>query len=280
MKYVALLLALIVVACQSAPGIGVAPTEDSARPMEVIETPVVTLAPLESLPTGPISMVAIGDSLTEGDTDETGLGYTGRVLDAVIQRHPDSTMVNLGKSGWNSDALINGDQGLDGQLPRAVNEVQAAVSNGRSAVVFVWIGSNDLWYLYEYGGDVTDEQEQQDLEHFSSNMDVILSQLRGAGAQVLVALLDDQAKRPIALRGEAFLEITPGELARMSLQAQRYNNAIIERAALHGALPVDFYNTDIFTNADLLYYDGNHPNTAGYERIAEIWLDSLETLLP
>lgn len=274
MKYYAMLFVLLLAACQSA-------QVDVAPPVvEVIDTPSVDLSSPETLPAGPISLIAIGDSLTEGDTDETGLGYTGRVLDAVLQRHPDSTMLNMGKSGWNSDALIQGDQGLDGQLPRAVAETQMAISDGRSAIVFVWIGSNDLWYLYEFGGDVTDEQEQQDLEHFASNMDLILSQLRGAGAQVIVALLDDQAKRPIALKGEAFPEVPPAELARMSVQVQRYNNVIIEKAAEHGALTVDFYNTDIFTDLNLLYYDGNHPNTAGYERIAEIWLSGLEALLP
>jgi lysophospholipase L1-like esterase len=274
MKYYALLFVLLLTACQPAQ-VEVAPPV-----VEVIDTPSVDLSSPETLPSGPISLIAIGDSLTEGDTDETGLGYTGRVLDAVLQRHPDSTMLNMGKSGWNSDALIQGDQGLDGQLPRAVTEVQTAISQGRSAVVFVWIGSNDLWYLYEFGGDITDEQEQQDLEHFTSNMDLILSQLRGAGAQVIVALLDDQAKRPIALKGEAFPEVPPVELARMSVHVQRYNNAIIEKAAEYGALTVDFYNTDIFTSPDLLYYDGNHPNTAGYERITEIWLNGLEALLP
>lgn len=274
MKYYALLFVLLLAACQPA-------QVDVAPPVvEVIDTPSVNLSSPETLPAGPISLIAIGDSLTEGDTDETGIGYTGRVLDDVLQRHPDSTMLNMGKSGWNSDALIQGDQGLDGQLPRAVAETQTAISEGRSAIVFVWIGSNDLWYLYEFGGDVTDEQEQQDLEHFASNMDLILGQLRGAGAQVIVALLDDQAKRPIALKGEAFPEVPPAELARMSVQVQRYNNVIIEKAAEYGALTVDFYNTDIFTDPNLLYYDGNHPNTAGYERIAEIWLRGLEALLP
>jgi lysophospholipase L1-like esterase len=276
MKYFVFLFVLLMTACQPAS----APAESAPPVVEMIDTPSVNVASLEALPAGPISMVAIGDSLTEGDTDDTGLGYTGRVLEAVLQRRLDSTMLNMGRSGWNSDALINGDQGLDGQLPRAVSEVQAAVSQGRGAVVFVWIGSNDLWYLYEYGGDVTDEQEQQDLEHFASNMDTILSQLRNAGAQVIVALLDDQAKRPVALKGEAFLEVTPAELARMSVQVQRYNNAVIEKAVQYGALTVDFYNTDIFTNPDLLYYDGNHPNTAGYEQVAEIWINGLETLLP
>src|SRR6185436_2511989 len=109
----------------------------------------------------------------------------------------------------------------------------------------------------------------------AANMDVILGQLRAAGAQVIVALLDDQSKRPVALRGEAFPDITPDELDRMSQQVRRYNEIIAEKSAQHGALTVDFYSTDIFTNPATLYDDGNHPNTAGYDLIAQKWFDVL-----
>jgi len=236
-------------------------------------------APMEALPGGALTMVALGDSLTQGERDDTGRGYPLRLLDMVHVIRPGSTMSNLGQSGWNSDALINGDQGLESQLTRAVSELQAAASQGRAAVALVWIGSNDLWYLYEYGGDINDEADAQDAAHFADNMSLIISQLRGAGAQVVVALLDDQSKRPVALKGEAFLEITPDELNRMSAQALRYNQIIIDTAAKYGALTVDFYSTDIFTNPATLSDDGNHPNLAGYDLVAQKWFDALSPLL-
>jgi hypothetical protein len=99
---------------------------------------------------------------------------------------------------------------------------------------FVWIGSNDLWYLYEYGGDINDEGDAQDAARFSANMDAILGRLRGAGAQVVVAL-----------KGEAFTSITPDEMKRMSAHVTRYNQIIVEQAAQYGALTVDFYSTAI-----------------------------------
>ena len=187
-------------------------------------------------------------------------------------------MTNFGQSGWNSDALINGDQGLSSQLTRSLGELEIAGAEGRGAVALVWIGSNDLWYLYEFG-EGTDENDALDAEHFASNLDVILGQLRAAGAQVIVALLDDQSKRPVALKGEAFTSITPDELDRMSLQVTRYNEIISEKAAQHGALTVDFYSTDIFTNPATLYDDGNHPNPAGYDIIAQKWFDALSLML-
>ncbi|HNK63414.1 MAG TPA: SGNH/GDSL hydrolase family protein [Anaerolineales bacterium] len=297
MKKYLLLPLLLLIACQQqiadVPPTINAPTSTSqptqAVPTETVEavlptveiptaTPVTFPAPA-ALPAGPISLIAIGDSLTQGDGDDSGRGYPGRLLEIITPNRPGSTLSNFGKSGWSSDALINGDQGLPGQLGLAVGEVQAAAEQGRGAVVLVWIGSNDLWYLYEYGGDVTDAQEQEDLQRYSANMDAILTQLRGAGAQVIVALLDDQSKRPVALKGEAFTAITQDELARMSVQAQRYNEVIVQKAAQYGALTVDFYNTTIFINSATLYDDGNHPNQAGYDLIAQKWYEMLAQLL-
>ncbi len=287
MRRVVLLIAVFLVGCSP---VTVSPTtpepviegpqEVEASP-EAIQTELPEVStPLSTLPDEPLTIVSLGDSLTQGDGDDTGRGYPGRLLDLVNAVRPGSTITNLGQSGWNSDALINGDQGIDSQLDRAVDELQAAVSNGRAAVALVWIGSNDLWYLYEYGGDVNDEADSQDAEHFASNMDLILGRLRGTRAAVIVALLDDQSQRPVAVKGEAFTSITQDELARMSAQATRYNEIIASRAAQYGALTVDFYHTDIFTNPATLYDDGNHPNEAGYDRIAQAWWNVLSPLLP
>ena len=250
--------------------------EPTLVPTEII--PTATFAPPSAIPPGPVTMVALGDSLTQGDGDDTGRGYTVRLLDMVNAVRPGSAITNFGQSGWNSDALINGDQGFSGQVQRSVGELENARSQGRGAVALVWIGSNDLWYLYEYG-EGSNENDSLDAEHFASNMDTILSQLRGTGAQVIVALLDDQSKRPVALNGQAFTAITPDELNRMSLQVTRYNEIISEKAALYGALTVDFYSTDIFINPATIYDDGNHPNSAGYDIIAQKWFEALSLIM-
>jgi lysophospholipase L1-like esterase len=255
------------------------PPEAASTP-SAEDHPEVTQPPtVVSLPSGPLTIVALGDSLTQGDGDNSGLGYPARLLALVNSVRPDSTMTNLGQSGWNSDALIQGDQGIESQLDRAVAELQAATSQGKVAVAFVWIGSNDLWYLYEYGGDINAEGNVQDSLHFATNMDLIISRLRNTGAAVFVALLDDQSQRPVALKGEAFTSVTQDELGQMSLQVQRYNEIINEKSAQYGARVVDFYNTDIFTNPTTLYDDGNHPNQAGYKLIAQKWYEALFPLL-
>lgn len=281
MKKIFFLLLIFMTACTQNISSETQPVAIENPILASTDTPAPTpFSPAQALPNGPISMVAIGDSLTQGDGDDTGRGYPGRLHEIINELRPDSTMTNFGQSGWNSDALINGDQGFLGQLPRAIDEVNIAKSQGRGAVVLVWIGSNDLWYLYEYNGDVNDEQEIQDLQNFSTNIDITLSQLRNAGAEVIIALLDDQSKRPVALRGEAFTEITNDELNRMAVHVQKYNEVILQKANQHGALTVDFYNTDIFINSDTLYDDGNHPNSNGYDIITQKWLEVLLTILP
>jgi lysophospholipase L1-like esterase len=286
MKRIILILAALMTACSQQIPVSPAPavfTEamSATQPALLEETaaPNVAFPPLLSLPAGPVTLVALGDSLTQGDGDDTGRGYPGRLLDMLNEVRPDSSLSNLGQSGWNSDALIQGDQGIAGQLGRAVEELKTAKSQGRGGVALVWIGSNDLWYLYEYGGDGTDDSDSQDAVHFARNIDTLLTSLRETDAQVLIALLDDQSKRPVALKGEAFTSITKDELGRMSLQVSRYNEIIAEKAAQYGALTVDFYSTDLFTNPATLYDDGNHPNSAGYDIVAQKWFDVLSTLL-
>ncbi|HEY3232252.1 MAG TPA: SGNH/GDSL hydrolase family protein [Roseiflexaceae bacterium] len=260
---------------------GVAPALVASPPFTV-SLPLVMRPADDSvsdpLPPGPVTIVALGDSLTAGDGDnlEQG-GYPGRLLHLVQQRRAGSSMTNLGRSGWNSDALINGDQGLAGQLGQAETALGQAIADGQGAVALVWIGSNDLWYLYDFGVG-SDQGDVDDLAHYTANFDMIVSRLHATGARVVVALLDDQSRRPVATSG-AYSNITPAELARMSQQVMRYNAAISAEAAQHGASTVDFYHTTIFTDPAMLADDGNHPNAVGYDAVTQIWFAAFDPLL-
>jgi lysophospholipase L1-like esterase len=241
------------------------------------DDPTATPLP-DPLPDGPILFVALGDSLTEGAGDYSDRGgYPGRLMAMVEEERPGSLMLNVGHSGWNSDALINGDQDLPSELEEALTAIEE-VGEDQPVVALVWIGSNDLWYLYEYN-DLDEEIEQQDLDHYTDNLDIILGSLTEAGATVFVALLDDQVLRPVALAGEAFPGTSADELAMMSEHVVRYNEAIIEKAEEYGAYTVDFYDTTIFTDEATLSDDGNHPNEDGYDVIAEIWFEAVAPLL-
>ena len=142
----------------------------------------------------------------------------------------------------------------------------------------MWIGSNDLFYLYGYNNpDATGEQV--DLENYGRNLDMILGRLTQVGARVIIAQLDDQSLRPVVTRGEAFPDISKDEVAMMSAQVKRYNAMIAEKAAGYGARVVDFFDTTIFTDAATLADDGNHPNAAGYDVVASVWFEVLKGIL-
>ncbi len=214
----------------------------------------------QPLPAGPLTIVALGDSLTEGDGDDPGGrgGYPGRLGEMMNTLRPASRVINLGKSGWDSGQL------LAEQLPAALQSTPH--------IALVWIGSNDLWYNNAL------EQEEWDLGNYTINIDATLRALRGAGALTFIALLDDQSLRPFARNPDGG-NITAAGLARMSRRVRAYNEAITAKAAEHGAITVDFFNTTIFTNQATLSYDGNHPNPSGYEIIARIWFDAIRSQL-
>lgn len=242
------------------------------------EAPSNPVQPAVMLPAGPLKIVAIGDSLTQGDGDDSGVGgYPPRLLARIEESHPGSQMFNFGRSGWTSLDVLNGVNGEAATLPQALEKAPN--------IAIVWIGSNDLWYLYEYGPEpMTAEAEKMDLARYAENLDSMLSQLQQSGALIFVALLDDQSKRSVVANPPnpaepAFTAISTAELGMMSEQVKAYNQVIMAKAAEYGAVPVDFYHTDIFTNPNTIYSDGNHPSTNGYEMITGIWLSAMAPYL-
>ncbi|MBI3168504.1 MAG: hypothetical protein HYZ22_08505 [Chloroflexi bacterium] len=243
-------------------------------------TPTQIFFPAQALTAGPIHIIVIGDDFPHGDGDDDGRGYPVRLLELASQIRPGSTIVNFAQSGWTSDDLVAGEGELSSQLDMAVAEVESAFSQRRAAVVLVWVGGNDLWELYTGVTEVTVEQEEKDALRFSENIDEVLLSLRETGAEAIIARLDDQSQRPARRRSEVYPDITADELLRMSAQLQKYNEIISSKAEEYGVLTVDFYNSEIFVSDATLSADGFHPNSVGYDLIAQAWYKALIKILP
>jgi lysophospholipase L1-like esterase len=217
----------------------------------------VTPPPLPPLPDGPLTIVALGDSLTEGDGDWPGEGggYPARIQKSINDLRPGSRVINLGKSGWDSQQM------LEGQLPAALE--------AKPHIALVWIGSNNLWYNNGPG-----EGETFDLNTYTDHIDTTFRSLTGAGSRVIIALLDDQTLRPYSIAN-----YDQDFLAHMSHLVTAFNDIIRTKAAEYGATTVDFYNTTIFTDPATLSEDGIHANPAGHDQVAQIWFEAIRRLL-
>lgn len=236
----------------------------------------------------PWTLVTLGDSLTEGAGDDQSdgaggtLGYPGRLQTMLEDAGLEVELHNLGVSGWTSTELIQGTawDGTPGQLGQAEDLIQSALDSGRKAVALVWIGSNDLYALYEWKCDVASPPAcaDADLAEYTANIRTILSALRAAGAVTYLAQLDDQSLRPVLADpayADSFPDISDDELPLMSDQVARYNQAIFTQANRQGAVLVDFFHTSLFEEPETLSDDGNHPNGSGYEQITDIWYQAV-----
>jgi lysophospholipase L1-like esterase len=243
-------------------------------------TAPTTLAP------GPVTIVALGDSLTAGDGDEAGQGFAGRVAEAIAARpgREGSTLVNLGLSGWTSEMLVSGTDGAPGQLGPAVDAVRTARAGGAAVLATVLMGANDLWYVYEYGpeGGTPSADEDAAVATYRANLDRTVSELQAAGAVVVVGLPDDQSLRPGFADHDRLSQIlgniTVEEVGQMSRLAGRLDDTAEEVAAAHGALVVDT-NGPFWADQSTMADDGIHPNAAGYTEMAALWLEVIEPAL-
>ncbi|MBP7687179.1 MAG: hypothetical protein KA765_04705 [Thermoflexales bacterium] len=220
----------------------------------------------------PITLVTLGDSLTEGDKDNSseGGGWPRRIRLILATQRPGSQVVNFARAGWTSTDLLRGANGEPNQIDRAVDTLRRAA--GATAAT-IWIGTNDLFYLYEFGTP-TVADERADRDRFIANLDETLQKLGETGAKLFVAKIGDPTTWG-APTGGLFYSTTPDEWSRLSKQAAAYDAAIQLLVAKYNAVVVDVHATRIFHTPALMDIDGVHPNARGYDALAELWLKNL-----
>jgi lysophospholipase L1-like esterase len=242
-------------------------------------------APSSTLAQGPVTVIALGDSLTAGDGDDAGQGFVGRLTEAISARpgRAGSTLTNLGQSGWDSTMMVSGlDGGAPAELPQAVAAARAAAPGAVLATVL--IGSNDLWYVYQNGAVNPTPRAEEDalVATYRANLERTLTELQAAGAVVVVGLPDDQSARPIAVDmgrlNQQLSDVTAEEVGKMSTLAGVLDRTAAEVAAAHRAPTVDT-NDPFWADPARMADDGIHPNAAGYTALAEMWMGGVAPLL-
>ncbi|MGD9526597.1 SGNH/GDSL hydrolase family protein [Pseudonocardia sp.] len=247
----------------------------------------ITTGTTGTLAAGPVTLIALGDSLTAGQGDDTGVGYAGRLAETIgaLPGREGTTLVNLGQSGWDSTMMVEGSSGpgsTDGQLPQAVETARAAA--GSPVLATVLIGSNDLWYVYQNSTEdpAPAADEEAVVTTYRANLDRTVRELREAGAAVVVGLPDDQSLRPgvadVSRLQELLPNVTAEEVTRMSALAQRLAQVATEIAVAQGVSAVAT-DAPFWTDQDTMAEDGVHPNEEGYAAFATLWEPAITPLL-
>ena len=198
-------------------------------------------------PVPPVVYVAIGasDAVGVGATNPNTQGYVPLLI-SKLPAH--SQALNLGISG----NTIH---------PALTNELPAAIA-AHPTLVTVWMAGNDFkgcTPLHQYGDD----------------LNALLAQLQTqTHARVFVANLPDMSLLPAIQQletagGGPCLQGQTNDQVRAL--TEQWNVTIAAAAAAHGAFLVDLFHSDLAAHPELIYSDGFHPSSAGYQLLAALF---------
>ncbi len=184
----------------------------------------------------PLTYVAIGasDAVGVGTADPETQGWVPQFGASL---GPDTRVVNLGVSG--------------STLAQALREQAGPAVDAHPDVVTVWLAVNDL-------------NARVPLESYQADLDTLLGDLEPTGARVLVGNVPDLS----------FLASYHGvDPDTLHAEIQRWNQAIEQVAARHGAQVVDLYARwqEVSQHPEYISADGFHPSAEGYARLAQVF---------
>lgn len=204
---------------------------------------------------GYLDIVALGDSLTRGMGDATGLGYVGRLKNKLsgAEEVPVRLLNNLAVNGYRTDDLL-----ADLDKPSVKDAVK------RADLVLLTIGGNDLFRFLR-------EEEGADAEELTGEqMLAAIPEPSERLGQIMAALSEIRPEATIVYAGlyNPFSDLD---------QSRRMSVAVADWNARANRLAYGHPNLLFVPMADLferhpdryLYTDHFHPNGEGYERMAE-----------
>lgn len=203
-----------------------------------------------------INIVALGDSLTKGTGDRTGVGYVGYMKEklAEVTGKPVFVLNNLGVNGYRTEQLL-----------ADLNDKPSVAETLEKADIIVFtIGGNDLFKYVREELDIT--AANLDSEELFKSIPEPAERLQ----QILKRINEINPTAAIVYMGlfNPFLDLDKSRAT--SLAIARWNEAAFE--FIH-----TYPNMIIVPTADLfqknlmnyLYTDHFHPNQAGYQRMAD-----------
>jgi lysophospholipase L1-like esterase len=222
---------------------------------------------------GVTTILAFGDSITEGEVPEAGefgirirtvmkdKAYPADLVSLLAQRYSAQGATRLdafclddpSRPTVSGIVVVNaGCLGEAAAAPGTVARLDQKLALYHPDVVLLLEGVNDLYGVASIAIAVQGVQ-------------TLIRDARNSGAQVLVGTLLPQIAGDI--NATAFDLIVP------------FNARLLPAATAAGAHVVDLYS-DIATDVTdwISPYDGLHPTEAGYQELARVWFTSLERL--
>lgn len=198
-------------------------------------------------PVPPVIYVAVGasDAVGVGAANPNTQGYVPLL---ISQLPAHSQALNLGISG----NTIH---------PALTNELPAAIA-AHPTLVTVWMAGNDF-------------KGCTPLDQYGADLNTLLGQLQTqTRARVFVANLPDMSLLPAVRQAETAgggpcLQGKTNDQVRAL--TEQWNTVIAAAVAQHGDFLVDLFHSDLAAHPELIYSDGFHPSSAGYQLLAAVF---------
>jgi acyl-CoA thioesterase-1 len=198
---------------------------------------------------GITEILSFGDSMTAGTTSAV---VTSVLTPGVSQSYPFKLQTLL-TARYTAQTVTVANGGFAGK--QAVDDRErfdSVVREAKPQLVILLEGANDLNLL---NGTTT-----TDVSPISGAMEDMLRNAQGRGAQVFLSTLPPQ-------------RCCTGKTAEPRLLA-KYNDELRQMAAKKGAILIDL---NAMLPLSVIGQDGLHPTDAGYQRMAEIFLDAIKS---
>lgn len=202
---------------------------------------------------GVTRILAFGDSMTAGTTSPP-LTYTFALTPGLPQSYPYK-LGELLTARYTSQTIETSNAGLAGETNRqGVDRIGFALREAQPEVVLLMEGANDLNQM----SDLTGTDLTAAIDRSLGAMEDMVRDAQRNGAFVMLATLPPQ--REGGRRAGGFENLG------------RYNDGLKLLASRKGA---DIVDVNAQLPAALIGEDGLHPTEEGYQRLAQIFLDTL-----